>query len=283
MDAEILNFIKYDFGTLSAWTDTTRTQAFTNLANLYGITNVNALTLSQWLMDRITYIYPDDGKDLQFAFIVPTENRVYQVSVDTAAGDGVAASNIGGGLYSIYLDQHRNGVDGMLLNFNQNYVPFLSPRTGVMQIGPSFFDQTDSLDTNDATRRGRRTVKSLYRLSVLFHEARHSDGNLQAGTLSFAHLNCPASESIAEEYIGLPACDDKANGAYNIGAQILTAMEGICDSICSPRELSVIEAIHLDVLSRLLIDDTPANYGDPSPEASLRPIDTRSYEIIPEQ
>ncbi|RZA27122.1 MAG: hypothetical protein EOP10_01335 [Proteobacteria bacterium] len=283
MDAEILKFIRYDFGTLAGWTDTTRTQAFAQLANLYGITDVNSSTLSQWLMERITYIYPDDGKNLQFAFIVPAENRVYQASVKTASGEGVAASNVGGGLYSIYLDQHRSGVDGMLLNFNQTYVPFLSPRTGVMQIGPNFFDQTDSLDTSNIARRGFRTVKSLYRLSVLFHEARHSDGNLQAGTLSFAHLICPVSEKIADEYVGLPACDEKANGAYNIGAQILTAMEGICDSICSQRELSIIEAIHLDVLSRLLIDDTVANYGDPSPETSLRPIDTRTYQIVPEQ
>lgn len=282
MESEIINFIYYDFGTLASWNDTSRPSALNRLAKLYELSSVTSDTLSQWLMDRITYIFPDDGQALKFAFIVPQENRVYQLSVDTGSGDGVAASNIGGGLYSMYLDQQTQGVKGLLLNFNSSYIPFLSPRTGVMQIGPNFFDTTDSLDTTDTQRRGFRTIKSLYRLSVLFHEARHSDGNANAGTLSFAHLICPSDGSVGEEYEGLPACDDKANGAYNVGGQILTALEGVCDGVCSQQETSVLETIHLDIMSRLLVDDIDANYGDGSPEPLLTPIDTRSYEIIPE-
>jgi hypothetical protein len=282
MDAEIINFLRYDFGTLSAWHDTSRGQAFSKLASLYEINDVNARSLSQWLMDRITYIYPDDGQSLRFAFVVPTERRIYEASAETSSGEGVAASNVGGGLYSIYLGQRSKGVEGLLLKFNQNYVPFLSPRTGVMQIGPNFFDKSDSLDTSQTTRRGFRTVKSLYRLSVFFHEARHSDGNIRSGTLSFPHVICPSNGSVGEEYAGLPACDSKANGAYNIGAQILDSMQGVCDNVCSQRELSVIEAIRLDVLSRLLIEDKDTNFGDSRPETSLIPIDTGRYEIIPE-
>lgn len=282
VEPDIVNFIRYDLGTLSSWNDNTRPTALANLSKLYELPIVNADTLSQWLMERITYIYPDDGQTLKFALIVPREGRVYQLSVDTTSGDGVAASNIGGGLYSLFLDQKPRGVEGLLLKFNQDYIPFLAPRTGVMQIGPNFFDNTDSLDTTDSQRRGFRTIKSLYRLSVLFHEARHSDGNQAAGTLSFAHLKCPSDGTVAPEYAGLPACDDKANGAYSIGGQILKTMEGVCDGICSARESSILESIHLDILSRLLVDDIDANYGNGSPEPALVPIDTQNYQIVPE-
>lgn len=282
MDPEIIEFLRYDFATLSGWSDNTRQNDFSKLAKLYGLSEVNAKTLADWLMNRITYILPDDGKPIRFAFIVPNESRVYELSVDTSGGAGVAASNVGGGLYSMYLSQESRGVEGLLLNFNETYIPFLSPRTGVMQIGPNFFDDTDRLDVENSDRRGFRTIKSLYRLSVLFHEARHSDGNSQSSTLSFAHLICPNDGSVAEEYEGLPACDAKANGAYNVGAQILRAMAGICDNVCSVREKSVIESIYLDVVSRIMVEDSDANYGDANPEPLLNPIDTRSFEIVPE-
>lgn len=282
MDADIINFLRYDFGTLASWSETQRPEALSKLSSFFGLAEVNSQTLSQWLMERITYIYPDDNEPLRFAFIVPKEKRIYQLSVDTGAGQGVAASNIGGGLYSIYLDQRSQGVDGLLMKFNDSYLPFLSPRTGVMQIGPNFFDKSDSLDTKDPSKRGFRTLKSIYRLSVLFHEARHSDGNAAGETLSFAHVTCPADGSVAEEYEGLPACDDKSNGAYAFGGKVLKALESVCDGVCSARELSVLESIQLDVISRLVVEDTEANYGDPNPEPALTPIDTTNFEIIAE-
>ncbi len=183
----------------------------------------------------------------------------------------------------MFLDQKTRGVEGLLVKYNDLYLPFLSPRTGVMQIGPSFFDSTDSLDTEDVDGRGFRTIKSLYRISVLFHEARHSDGNQASGSLSFAHILCPSDGSVGSEYAGLPACDDEANGAYNVGAQILSGMQGVCDGICSTREVSVLESIQLDVLSRITVDDIDANYINPDPEPLRELIDTSAYEIIPEQ
>ncbi len=282
MTEEIIDYIRYDFGTLASWNDSSRASEKAEVAQMFGLTEVNAATLSQWLMDRITYIFPDNGENLKYAFIVPSEKRVYQLSVDTSSGEGVAASNIGGGLYAMYLDQVEQGVGGLLLNFNGTYLNFLSPRTGAMQIGPNFFDSTDSLDVSDSAHRGFRTLKSLYRISVLFHEARHSDGNVKAGTLSFAHINCPDDGSVDDAYVGLPACDDKANGAYNVGAKALAVLQGVCDSICSTRENSIIESIELDMLSRIQVEETAANFGDATPEPNLTPIDTSAYEIIPE-
>ncbi|RYZ62221.1 MAG: hypothetical protein EOP09_19030 [Proteobacteria bacterium] len=282
MDAEIINFLRYDFGTLAAWNDTTRPSQLQKIAKLYELNEVNAATLGLWLRDRITYVFPDDGNPLDFAFIVPNEKRVYQLSIDTSSAEGVAASNIGSGLYSLYLDQKTRGVDGLLVKFNETYLPFLSPRTGVMQIGPNFFDNTDSLDTLDDKARGFRTIKSLYRLSVLFHEARHSDGNKASRSLSFSHILCPSDGTVGPEYEGLPACDDEANGAYNVGGQIISGLQGVCDGVCSTREITILESIQLDVLSRITVDDVDANCSDSNPEPVGAAIDTATYEIIPE-
>ncbi|MBC7661242.1 MAG: hypothetical protein H7249_16220, partial [Chitinophagaceae bacterium] len=195
VDAKTVAYIQYDLKNLANWSDTTRPVVLTKFGAMVGLSDVNAATLGQWFMDRMTYIYPDDGQAFEFKLIVPGEKKVYPASF---MGDGnhlVAGSNKGAEMFDYYQSVRRQGVEGVLLKFNGQLIPFLSPRTGVMQIGPTLFGTDDTLDETKSA--SHRIVKSIFRLGVLFHESRHSDGNAKAGTFGFAHVNCPSDGSVA--------------------------------------------------------------------------------------
>lgn len=90
-----------------------------------------------------------------------------------------------------------------------------SPRTGIININFSFFDPNffgHEVPTDSLAQR-------IFRLSVLFHEARHSDG--QGVSLSFPHSVCPKGHRFA----GLASCDDTENGGYAVGISVLRLLQ----------------------------------------------------------
>ena len=135
-----------------------------------------------------------------------------------------------------------------------------------MKVGPGLFGADDLIVT---TSEGHRIAKSLFRLNVLLHEARHGDGNTPAGTLSFAHALCPNDESIPEEIRGLPAC-----------GQAMASLLELCDGKCSERDRGTLQAVELDTISRLLIDDLPENHGDGTPENPITAVETQDFERV---
>ncbi len=279
-DSEAKLYLAYDMKNLANWSDLSRPAAQKKLAAVTGLATVSAATLAEWFMDRVSYFYPSNGNKFEIALIVPSEERIYNTRFEAGAGSGVAALNISASLYQILANNRDQGVEGLQFQFDDTYVPFLSTRGGVVKLGPSLIDEDDTQDSGQDAGKGYRLVKSLFRLNVLLHEARHSDGNDAAGTFGFAHSNCPADGSVASELAGLPACDTYANGAYNVGAQLIGGMIGICDGICSASDTGGLDAARIDVLSRILVEDTEANYGDANPEPSLPQIDVSNFTII---
>lgn len=86
-----------------------------------------------------------------------------------------------------------------------------SPRTGIININfalfdPNFYGHPVSNDSLAAR---------IFRLSTLFHEARHSDG--QGVSLSFPHSLCPKGH----RFEGLASCDETKNGSYAVGRVVM--------------------------------------------------------------
>jgi hypothetical protein len=78
-------------------------------------------------------------------------------------------------------------------------------------------------------RYGDPAIPQVARLSLLVHEARHSDG--------FSHVTCPASVG-PSHYLQLPlagreACDVTALGGYGVQYVLLKNIERYCESCTS--------------------------------------------------
>lgn len=112
-----------------------------------------------------------------------------------------------------------------------------SPRVGLLRIGPGLFNEfTVPNSTQNAW------ANDLLRLSVLFHEARHSDGHDE--NLAFQHEKCRGGD-----YHGLPACDKCKNGPYALQSVLLGKMIETC-SQCTEKEKEILRLFSADLASR---------------------------------
>jgi hypothetical protein len=144
-------------------------------------------------------------------------------------------SNVGS---SIYLTGKTNGI---LLGINMpglGKIPVTSPRVGLLKIGKGLFRMGRTKNTFDIDN-------SLMRVSTLFHEARHSDGNKKS--TGFLHTVCPADH----EYAGFYACDFSINGAYSVSFYVGQAMAENCAK-CTVAQREALRLDYLDSLSRVI-------------------------------
>ena len=112
-----------------------------------------------------------------------------------------------------------------------------TPRVGLIVVGAGTFRPLAGSATSVAA--------SYDRLSTLFHEARHSDGN---GTgAGFFHATCPASSP----YAGLPACDANRNGPYTIGAMTEQTFAEHCAE-CKVSEREALRLAYVDSFARII-------------------------------
>lgn len=102
--------------------------------------------------------------------------------------------------------------------------------------------------------------RSIYRLSTLFHEARHSDGNRKSNSWGFDHTLCPAGSV----HSGLLACDLFSNGPTKIGYYYLKVALENCAS-CSTVGKDLIRMALIDQKNRFDYG-SKLPYGDPAPE-----------------
>lgn len=113
-----------------------------------------------------------------------------------------------------------------------------SPRTGMIQLRNYFFTlhQFKGFDLDGLGQR-------LFRLSILIHESRHSDGN--GVSLGFFHSVCPDWHVYSKQDV----CDQNSNGAYRTSALFLRSMLHIHQNL-SPVTKSALQAILLDFYIR---------------------------------
>jgi hypothetical protein len=199
------------------------------------------------MSEKDSYI-ANSGYSFQYPGILPDVPTPTQVPDDsTPAPDKAPAdpdkmqvvtimSNTGVLLY-------LNGkINGMLIGMNMPglpKIPVTSPRVGILQIGRGLFSMG---------RTKNNTLEldsSLMRVSTLFHEARHSDGNKKS--LGFLHAICPAGH----DYAGYAACDFNLNGSYSVGYEVGKVVAENC-AACTVAQREALRLDYLDSYSRVI-------------------------------
>ena len=102
----------------------------------------------------------------------------------------------------------------------------------------------------------------LFRISIIFHESRHTESN----NGFFGHVDCPVPYKDANgrdivgiisgrPMAGLPACDNKINGAYGLQAVLLKNIEHACTN-CTEKVRQDGQLFGNDTINR--ISDLPS-------------------------
>ena len=254
------------------------------LENIMHVTTLSPEGLQTWLEARVSYVINADydiGRGLSvsnaFPFVYPEADQIppewvaltkqsdsrlsplMKSSAVLPAGDTAAAqlaeqlpaplldsasssdktqvvmSNVGAALYLLGKTSPEKQLHQ--LAFDSQQIQITSPRTGILKIGPGLF--------HDFGVKLQNVALDIYRVSTLFHEARHSDGHGE--TLGFLHSKCPAGS----DYEGLSACDGSTNGPYTVGALVMKTMKDSCVT-CTPLSNKFLEIMYLDVSSRVI-------------------------------
>jgi hypothetical protein len=237
-----------------------------------GLLSLSSHTLSRWLGQRVNYIISDEsdstadlltmknifisqnGVDFPNSEILPysldVSSRFHKNLAETSNSNNgsqasmIVMSNLGTALYMDGKDS--NTIYGMNIvsskTLENKKVIIKSPRAGIIQIGEGLFSPDLTINESNADA----ISNSILRLSVFFHEARHSDGN--GKSLGFYHANCPKTHDYADQ----PACDENLNGPYAVGTLVLKEMVKNCSLHCNEAEKETLKTIIVDFYSRII-------------------------------
>lgn len=243
--------------------------------NLFKMTP-SSTNYEKWLAERVHYI-TSETFELEFPnVVVLKENHNYpnkifldeqepekhsensdQSSTESSKKISSIMSHLA---VAVYTNSKNYGIlSGMDLP-GIGIIGINSPRAGVVKVGNEHFlpDSTKGTKIHIDSQ-----ASSLSRLSVMFHEARHSDGN--GKSLGFFHAVCPKGHNFS----GYAACDLSINGAYATGATFLKSSIKHCEK-CSEAEKEYLRNSYMDFYSRILVnksdkgavwDDEP-EYGE---------------------
>ena len=241
-----------------------REKASRKTLKILGIKSLSNEELLSWLDKRVSYItgenesnnlyllkdavkYPNASK---MPFIGGTGALSQETSVKEKEKDKdkekkvyIVMSNYGAAVY--LTGKSSKALFGLSFLSDelpgQNFLRVESPRVGILKIGEGLSHILPVTEKGlDISR-----AKMIYRNAILFHEARHSDGN--ASSLGFVHTACPKGHELE----GALACDRNLNGPYSVGAQILLEMAKNC-SECTPIENELLRISYLDAKSRVI-------------------------------
>ena len=239
-------------------------QSATKLFN----TTLNPDNLRAWLYQRSRYVVPDNFPLDQTTIKIVraqsyTNPEMPEIERGTKTPDGTGTvktimSNIGAALYlgqkmqSVYFSVGIPGAGDVKIN---------SPRVGIFKIGEGMF--LPLLRKSGGTDY-QSFANSIWRLSVFFHEARHSDGN--GKSLGFIHAVCPEGHA----YAGYNACDKNLNGPYTVGAQFIRTTTDTCTD-CSEAEKEALRNTYTDSFARIM-NQFPAPSGSSTNASANDPM-----------
>ena len=110
-------------------------------------------------------------------------------------------------------------------------LPITTPRVGIIRLAENFFLSQYHPNSSKVDSLGN----SLFRMGLLFHEARHSDGH---GEHTIFPHDAPCSQTaVAKE--SRSGCDSALNGAYGIEFTFLNYAIQACDR-CSEKEKDIL-------------------------------------------
>jgi len=195
--------------------------------------------------ERVHYVLSSTSK---------VEDRLYKASLKSSSATAITgAMNVGTAYFfeSLGLLQSK-GYFAVFRAFDGTMVPVLSSRVGIVQLG--------DLYRSEAFLASKEL--SLMRMSILVHEARHSDctGGLTQSDLSqlaagarpeskscgHSHVVCPAGHKLQ----GLYGCEIQPWGAYFTGAAFSGALAETCEG-CTESEKQIALIDHYESLSRI--------------------------------
>ena len=226
------------------------------------ILNIDQLTnasVEDWLHTRVKYIIEENAFSgfwarLTRTLFVEQSNVIYPnaniIPANTNNNVGtnpskssITMTNVGAAYYIQGKSEHKlYGIKFSDRDSNKT-IPLRidSPRAGILQIGAGLFDPHLAINRTEPNA----IANSIFRLSFLLHEARHSDGH--GPSLGFTHSLCPKGH----DYEGELACDESLNGAYSVGAYLAREMMLACDDQCSDRDKEMLKIFIIDNLNRI--------------------------------
>ncbi len=235
------------------------TQGDFQLQELLKLNTLSGSTLENWMTERVQYIVSQSfdiqsslyAKKVGYSFEHAGDDPVVNVPTKNP-GQGTNQSgnvvktimtNLGGAVY--FAGKKLNTLLGVKIP-GVGKVILTSPRVGLLQVGEGLF----GMPRNMAGTRIDSPAATIFRLGILFHEARHSDGN--GKTLGFFHAICP----VGHEYEGYGACDRSLNGPYTVGALTTQALAQSCKT-CSVAEREALKLVYLDYFNRVILEEKP--------------------------
>ncbi|MEM4258071.1 MAG: hypothetical protein QXL17_02825 [Candidatus Thermoplasmatota archaeon] len=246
---EQLKILKHDINFLMTYIDPKKQVKFLNI-----ITETNKVTsevLFKWLHTRIKIlIHGSQLEDKKISFVVVNENAVatnptlpfneqipsedQQTKLHSHEKESkLMAFNLGTLVYQT--GKLSNIILG--IKINNTVYPANSPRVGVIILNEDFFNNNPF--PQDVAWDSR--IRTIYRIALLFHEARHSDGNGE--TLGFMHAVCPTKDL---------SCDRNINGPNMIAAAITKFLSENCTN-CTTNEKDNLEKLIALFLSKIII------------------------------
>jgi hypothetical protein len=216
-----------------------------NFQKYTGLKVIDGPNIHNWMLNRIRYLLPEsenlDDMSGSVNQSYPYANGGRSSLPEKGAmnrldGDVVLATNFGGGLY-------LNGKQSKILStalVNGRNRPVLSPRIGLVQVSDDYFSP-ETMPNPEADA----AINHLFRISILFHEARHSDGN--GVSTGFPHDLCPKNHA----YEGQRGCDKFDNASYGMEARFERILSKNCPT-CQPADIEVLRMMSLDNFSRLI-------------------------------
>jgi hypothetical protein len=212
----------------------------------------NSAELDYWLRKRVQFLIPM-GLNLKLDFYGEETLRSYPNITEPPPNmeniftmedeqSNTLMSNIGVGFYLFGKQQNQIISVNLRIHFPkiEPHLPILTPRIGIIQVHKNSFSHKNRISIS-----GREPADRLLRLSFLFHEGRHSDGN--ASSLGFYHSKCPPGH----DYTGRMACDISSNGAYAVAALFLKKSIEVCHS-CTEGHKESLKLSYLDSRIRVL-------------------------------
>lgn len=209
-----------------------------NDLNIFNIADFNNGSLISWLTARVKYVVGENYDFEEKAYLYSRRSYFPEIFSNTFKKTSVITvmSNLGSGLY--LWGKAHSWLIGIEVAGRDLLIK--SPRIGIIQVGPGLFSvykiHSSKIDS---------FANSLLRLSVFFHEARHSDGN--GDNAAFGHESCPEWH----DYYGYYACDANLNGPYTIGAIMLKNAQKNCKE-CTNSEIQSIKIFQADSEYRVL-------------------------------
>lgn len=192
--------------------------------SILGLSEISRDSLSGWLQKRFRYVI---GVNYEYEKLLTakkiSDQDYHKMIFSKISETGSLMLNLGAVIYSLAEQTSPSRLSVMQIQ-NQSVV-IDSPRVGVILIDEiyKFHDEIEGLRGNIES-----LVNSILRLSIFFHEARHSDGN--GDNAGFPHVECDSGD-----FEGDFSCDDSSNGANSVGKVLLQSLISSC-SDCNENE-----------------------------------------------